>query len=430
MTVRALALLVPRSLRQHALATVVTACSVALGTGLVLAVFAIRDQTATAFTGGPLGFDGVLGARGSKTQLVLNSVFHLDTSPGNVPWALYQEIATDPGVAAAVPFVVGDNYRGFRIVGTTRGLFEDFEYHRERPLRLQPARRLIDGVVQDAAHVFAPDRREAVIGAEVARRTRLAPGDEFEPVHGLAAEGKERHGAYLVVGVLEPTYSPMDRVILIPIEGAFRMEGHVLRGDGKNYVPGAGARIPDAHKEVSAVLVKLKSPIAGFQLDERVNRLGKVATFAWPVGAAMAELWDKIGWVNQVLALVAVLVCVVAAAAILAALYNTMNERRREFAILRALGATRSTILAAVTGEAALVALLGTLGGYAVGAVIVATASGVVRAQTGVWLDVWQWHPITWWMPAAALAVGALAGLIPAVKAYRTDVATHLAPQT
>ena len=136
------------------------------------------------------------------------------------------------------------------------------------------------------------------------------------------------------------------------------------------------------------------------------------------------------GWVNQVLALVAVLVCVVAAAAILAALYNTMNERRREFAILRALGATRSTILAAVTGEAALVALLGTLGGYAVGAVIVATASGVVRAQTGVWLDVWQWHPITWWMPAAALAVGALAGLIPAVKAYRTDVATHLAPQT
>src|SRR5213592_17522 len=121
-------LIVRRSLRQHALSTLVTIASVALACGLVMSVFCVREQAHQAFTGGEVGFDAVLGARGSQLQLVLNSVFHLEASPGNISWAMFKEISSKPQVSLAIPYAVGDNYRGYRIVGTTPDLFTKFEY--------------------------------------------------------------------------------------------------------------------------------------------------------------------------------------------------------------------------------------------------------------------------------------------------------------
>ena len=124
----ALGLIVRRSLRQHALSTFITVMSTALASGLVMAVFAVSQQSRAAFAGGPVGFDAVLGARGSALQLVLNTVFHLETSPGNLPWSLYEEMKADGRVKLAIPYAVGDNYRGYRIVGTTEEIFTEFEY--------------------------------------------------------------------------------------------------------------------------------------------------------------------------------------------------------------------------------------------------------------------------------------------------------------
>jgi putative ABC transport system permease protein len=230
------------------------------------------------------------------------------------------------------------------------------------------------------------------------------------------------------VGVLEPTNSPSDRVIWIPIEGIFRMGGHVLRGTGEEYVAAAGEEIPDEHKEVSAVMLKFKTPQAGFALDQSINKQGKVATLAWPIGTVMAYLFDKIGWMDRVLALVAYLVVLVAAGSILASLYNTINERRREFAILRALGARRRTVFAVIVLEAAMIALAGALLGFAIYAVIFTTAAAIIRAQTGVLLEMLQFHPALLLTPLAVTLLGALTGLAPAAKAYRTDVAANLAP--
>ena len=179
---------------------------------------------------------------------------------------------------------------------------------------------------------------------------------------------------------------------------------------------------------MSAVLLKLRGPLAGFHFDERINKLGQVATLAWPIGHTMATLFAKIGWVNDVLALVAVLVCVVATFAILASIYNTMNERRREFAILRALGARRRTVFAAIVFEAATIALLGSLLGFAFYAAILGGASVVVRQQTGVVLDLVAFHPAHVLTPIGMILLGALAGLLPAFKAYSTDVAGNLVP--
>lgn len=411
-------LLIRKSLRQHALSTVVTALAIALASGLVMSVFAIQKQTRAAFTGGGAGYDAVLGARGSQLQLVLNTVFHLETSPGNIPWSLYQEIKKNPGVAAAIPYAVGDNYKGFRIVGTSDEIFTNPELRQANKFKLQSGYRFFD-----------PERKEAVIGSFVHEQTGLKLGDVFQPYHGLNYDEKMKHNDdYTVVGVLEPTNSPSDRVVWIPIEGIYRMSGHVLRGTGEIIAAKEGEVIPDEAKEVSAVMLKFKSPQTGFQLDQLINKQGKVATLAFPIGRTMAELFDKIGWLNRVLELVAYLVVVVAAGSILASIYNTINERRREFAILRALGAKSSTVFAAIVLESTVIAALGTIIGFLVYALILSLTAYIVRQQTGVVLDVFRPDWIYLFVPFLMIAVGAIAGLLPAFKAYRTDVAENLAP--
>lgn len=419
-TLGGILLMVRRSLRHHALSTAITCFSVALAAGLVMAVFAIKSQTYQAFTGGPIGFDAVLGARGSQLQLVLNTVFHLETSPGNIPWSLYTAMKKNPQVALAVPYAVGDNYQGFRIVGTSDEMFTKFEYQKGRKFEVEPG-----------GKVFDTNKKEAVIGSFVARKTGLRVGAVFNPYHGLIYSPKERHAEeYTVTGILKPTNSPSDRVVWIPIEGIFRMKGHVLRGTGKVFEAKPDEVIPDDAKEVSAVMLKLTSPLAGRKLDQTINRQGNAATLAWPIGTVMAELFDKIGWVNRILELVAWLVVLVAAASIVASLYNTISERRREFAILRALGARRRTVFSAIVMESAAVGAIGSVFGFLVYGVILGGTAMIVRSRTGVVLDVFQAHAILALAPILITALGAVAGILPAYKAYATDVASNLTPAT
>jgi putative ABC transport system permease protein len=393
-----------KSLRQHALSTSVTALCVALAGGLLMAVWSVEDQSQATFTGVNAGFDAVLGARGSKLQLVLNAIFHLESSPGNVLWSDYLEIRNNPNVELAIPLAVGDNYHGYRLVGTTSELFERAQY--------APSRRF---KVARGGRFFDPTLREAVVGSFTARKLGLKPGDIFHPYHGLIFDERNQHSeTYLVVGVLEPSNTPADRVIWIPLEGVQRMSGHD----------------PKSAEDISAVLVKLKggSALAGFQMDLMYNKQGNRLTFAWPIGQVMATLFDKLGWFDRVLLLVCYLVAVVAAASILASIYNSINERKREIAILRALGARRVTVVTAILLEAASISALGALSGFVIYAVIVTAVSQVIRGQTGIVLDPLKFEPVLLWAPAALVALGTLAGTVPAFKAYRTEVAEHLVP--
>ncbi len=410
--------IVLKSLRQHALSTFVTVLAIALASGLVLSVFAIQKQTYAAFTGGDIGFDAVLGARGSQLQLVLNTVFHLETSPGNIPYSMYLDIKKNPQVELAIPYAVGDNYLGFRIVGTSEEIFTKFEYRLGQKFQLEPGGKFFD-----------PGAKEAVIGSFAAKETGLKVGDIFQPYHGLIFDEKNRHNDdYRVVGILQPTNSPSDRVVWIPLEGIYRIQGHVLRGTGENFTAEENAEIPVEAKEVSAVMLKFSSMQAGMNLDQTVNKQGKAATLAFPIGRTMAELFDKLGWLNRVFELVAYLVVVVAAFSILASIYNSINERKREFAILRALGASRPTVFTVILLEAVTIAAIGTLIGFLVFAVIMSATAYLVREQTGVVLNVFRFDSMWIFTPVLMIAVGTLAGIIPAFKAYRTDVAENLSP--
>jgi putative ABC transport system permease protein len=206
------------------------------------------------------------------------------------------------------------------------------------------------------------------------------------------------------------------------------MSGHVLRGTGQIYRPKPDEAIPAEAREVSAVMLKFSNPAAGFTLDQEINKQGKVATLAWPVAQVMADLFERIGWVSRILTMVAYLVVVVAAGCVLASIYNTMNERRREFAILRALGARRGMVFSAIVLEATTITAIGAMVGFLVYGAILGAAFVIVREQTGVVLDAFRFDPALVWTPIGIIAIGALSGLVPAFKAYRTDVASNLTP--
>ena len=397
-----LPLIVYRSVRQHALSTVVTAGSIALACGLSMCVWMVKTQAQAAFTQTTTGFDAVLGARGSKLQLVLNAIFHLEASPGNLPYSDYETIKQHPAVKTAIPLAVGDNLRGYRLVGTLPELFEKAEYAPGKKFTLQPG-----------GKIFAAEENAAVVGSFAAEQLGLKVGAAFHPFHGLAFDEKNQHAeSYVVTGVLEPTNTPADRVIWIPLHGVQTMSGHD----------------PHSAGDISAVLVQLRSPSAGFMLDSMYNKQGNRLTFAYPVGTIVAELFNKIAWFDRVLAFVAYLVALVAAGSVLASIYNSMSARRRDLAILRALGARRRTIFGAVVAEAACIGALGAVAGFGVSFGLLAAVTKAIRDQTGVVLEISARHPVLWACPLAMIALCALGGMVPAWKAYRTPVAETLAP--
>jgi len=395
-----LPLIVAKSLRQHLLSTVVTALSLSLAGGLLMAVWVVKEQSNDAFTKQNAGFDAVLGARSAKLQLVLNAIFHLEASPGNLPWADFQEIAANPAVKLVLPIAVGDNYYGYRLVGTSTNLFA-VEHTPGQKYRLAQG------------EPFMPGYMEAVLGSFAAQQLKLKIGDKFHPYHGLNFDEKQKHEEqYVVTGILEPSNTPADRVIWIPLEGIQNMKGHD----------------PAAANDISAALVKLKSSAAGRGLELMYNKQGNRLTFAWPIAQIVSDLLGKIAWFDRILALVAWLVAVVATGSVLASIYNSMNERRRDIAILRALGARAHTIFCAVVLECAAIAALGMVAAFAMYLAITTVAAGVIRAETGVVIEPLAWQPVFVVVPVTIIGLSALAGIIPAAKAYRTNVAENLLP--
>ncbi len=393
--------LIYRSLRQHALSTLVTAGSIALAAGLLLTVWVVKTQSQSTFANTNSGYDAVLGARGSKLQLVLNAIFHLEASPGNLSAQDVEAVRRHPAIKAAIPLAVGDNYLGWRIVGTVPQYF-DVEYAAGKKYAVQTGGRL-----------FENGQREAVVGALVARKLGLKVGDTFQPYHGLSFDAAAKHEeTYTITGLLAPTGTPVDRVIWIPLAGVQTMAGHD----------------PRTVSDVSAVLIQLRAPSAGVMLDMMINKQGNKMTFAYPIGSIVADLFNKISWVDKVLTLVAWLVALVAAGSVLVSIYNSMSARQRDIAILRALGARRRTVFGAVVGEAAAIGLLGAALGFAAFAALAFGVTSMIQAQTGVVLEPFRWNPVFAWGPATLVALAMLGGLLPAWKAYRVPVAETIAP--
>ncbi|MEC7627617.1 MAG: ABC transporter permease [Verrucomicrobiota bacterium] len=400
---RTILFLAQKGFGQHAFSSLVASLTIALAAGLFLSTFKIKEEANKAFSNASGGFDAVLGARGSKLQLILNALFHLEASPGNLSWEQYETILKTPGVREAFPIAVGDNYLGYRLVGTLPNLFTD---HQWRPGE--------NYTVQKGGRIFTDSAKEALVGSMVARKLNLKIGDRFHPYHGLTYKEESKHSdIYVVVGLLEATGTPADRVIWIPIKGIQLMEGH------------------DASmaQSVSAVLLTLKGA-AGFSLDLKYNKQGDRATLAWPVASILGSFFNKLNWFEDVLSLVAYMVALIGSMIIFATLRSAMNERIREFAILRCLGASRRDVTFVVLAQSIMISFLGALGSLLFSFVIHSITARLIREQTGVVMEGIAIDQATITTFFALLLIGLLSGLLPALQAYRVNLSENLKPRT
>jgi putative ABC transport system permease protein len=420
-----------RSIQQRALASVLTAVSMALGVALVVAVLVIHGVVSQSFRrNAGLDYNLVVGAKGGALQLVLNTVYHLSSPIENIPYSYYQEFVRDGGrfkpyVALAVPVCMGDYFQNFRVIGTTPDLFDKLGY------------------TYGEKYQFAQGRNfrhenffEAVVGSAVARSAGLKLHDKIQVSHG-ASDGHQHDDEFTVVGILAPTGTPNDRAVFVNMEGFYLLDNHALPpapGDSPpahDHPPGehythAHQPLPESQREVTALLVRSKSDLLIGSLQKMINK-DKTAQVVQPIKEIYRLLHTFVQPVQIVLLVLTVLVVVVSGVGILVSIYNSMNDRRHEIAVLRALGARRRTVLAVVLCESILLAVLGGLGGWLLGHLAIAAAQDPILAQTGV--SVGLLHFVVWeWVIIPCLVVlASLAGLVPALVAYRTDVASALA---
>ena len=393
MTILAVAL---KYLRGRLVASTLTAVSIALGVSLVIASVLLARGIKDGFIAGVTDYNLVIGAKGSPTQLVLGVIFRMDLATPNIEYTIYQNLQQDPRVETAAPIGVGDAYRGFRYVATNGAYFAAFPWRR-KTFALAAGKFFAEDPPSEPAY-------EAVLGAEAARSTGLQIGDRFY-------EGEEMADYPLtVVGILRPTHSADDRAIFFSLPSYWGMN-EVARGM--------------AVKPLTAVLIRPKRMSDLPSLNRELNVAPD--TQAVLPSAVLLTIFNMMAVAENVLKMILAIVGVIVLLYVFVAMYSATMERRREIATMRALGARRATVFGIVLAESAALSTVGGVGGILAGHAI-AYLAGSLLGQSGLAINPLLFNVFE---PAVLLGVmllGTLAGLLPALLAYRTEVVENLAP--
>jgi putative ABC transport system permease protein len=402
-----------------------TILAITLSVAMLLGVERMRTAARESFSLSVSGTDLIVGARTSPVQLMLYSVFRLGEATNNMRWSSYQEVARMPQVAWAVPIALGDSHRGFAVLGTQREYFDRFRYGWGRPLEVREGRPFsgtLDGVF------------EAVLGSEVAQALGYTLDQRITLSHGSGAELLPEHKdkPFRIVGILAPTGTPVDRTVHISLQAI-----QAVHLDWQAGVPLPGFSIPPelvrkfdlTPREVTAVLVGLHNRAAVFRVQRDVNAFAAEPLVAVMPGVALDQLWDVVRIAERAMLAVTAMVVLVGLAGLVAVLLASLNERRRELAILRSVGAGPWQIGALVVLETLFATAVGTL----LGALCVAAASllggGWLQSAYGLTIPV---HPVSageWQILGGVLAASLLAGTLPAWRAARISLADGLSPR-
>ncbi|MCK6428014.1 MAG: FtsX-like permease family protein [Burkholderiaceae bacterium] len=382
------------------LQTVLSLVLLALGVATLVFVLLAQTQLARQVTRDAQGIDLVVGAKGSPLQLILAAVYHVDVPTGNVPLAAVDKLRANRYVAQAIPLALGDNHRGFRIVGSEPALIEHY------------GGRLVAGALWR-------DRMQAVLGATVARETGLAVGARFFGTHGLATGGAVHEDAeYRVAGVLAPTGTVLDRLILTDLKSVwFVHEGEANDPEER--------KVLEAEREVTALLVRYATPLAAALLPRQVN--AEPALMAAVPANELARLFAVVGAGVDTMRAFGSILMGAALFALFVALMNALEERRYDLAIMRLLGASRAQVAALLLVEAWLLAAAALAAGFALGLFAVQVVGAWLAQARSFGLTPFAWTPELALVVAAALATATIAALVPAWRASRMDVHATLA---
>ena len=351
-----------QSLRNRALTAGLTILAIAFSVMLLLGVEKVRTGARQSFADTISGTDIIVGARSGSIQLLLYSVFRIGNATNNVTWQSFDDIAKRPDVSWMVPLSLGDSHHGFRVLGTTPGYFEHYKYRQGQTLTFASGKPFSD--------LF-----DAVLGAEVAAALGYKVGSPIVVAHGLGSVSFVEHDdkPFRVSGILAKTGTPVDRTVHVSLEAieAIHVDWQSGARNPNETVSADDVRKMDLHpKAVTAALVGLKSKLAAFTLQRAINDYRAEPLTAILPGAALQELWGLVGTAETALAVISAMVVLTALLGMVTMILTTLNERRREMAILRSVGATPSTILSLMTAEAGVL----TAAGVALGVILLYAA--------------------------------------------------------
>lgn len=435
-----------KSIRQRKLASLLTALSVALGVMLMVVVLVISGAVSDAFNQKSIAYHLIVGpSRGSDLQLVLSAVFRIQPPSENLPYMYYQQLQEDRRVVSAVPMAFGDvTEKGhFPLVGTTDEYFQN-DYTPGKKFRIRGKR--INGYF------------DAIIGSEVARRNNWKEGSQFTIQHGGAESDHVHDEKFTVVAVIQQTGTPNDRTVFLNINGFYAIAGHgtplneVEDRMRKFYasdpdrlkialdqiaetqaeiamVEAAGGHhhheTPDAAKEVTAILVRTRSDVDAFNLISELQE-GYQAMAVNPIRPIRKLMTNVLGNVEKGLVVLTAMIILVSGISICVSIYNSMSDRRREIGIMRALGARRGSVFGIVLLESIVLCVGGGVIGWLLGHGLAVAAGPYVSARTGLLLNPWAIDWVEFVLFPVLLLLAALVGFLPAMTAYRTDVADAL----
>lgn len=400
-----------KSLKNRAFVTALTVVSIALSVALLLTVERAKRAAEEGFTQTISKTDLIVGARSGPLQLILYTVFNMGNATHNISYETYEKVRANPAIEWTIPYSLGDGHRGFRVVGTTEDFFRHYHYRGDRKVAMAQGKEF-------------SDLWDVVIGAEVARKLKYNIGDRVVIAHGVTkGEGILQHDdrPFVVSGIMEATGTPLDRAVYISLQGMEAL--HIDWTDGA--APTLDKTIPrdQLTKEtlkvhsITAFFVGAKSRIETLKLQREINTYSEEPLLAIIPGATLSELWNGLSYVEGVLRMISWMVVVVGFMAMLIALTTTLNERRREMSILRAVGAKSHQILGLLVFESTLLTLVGIAAGAVLSSGVIAVLRPWIESEFGLYLV----GPIFTRKELVYLAItligGIAIGLIPALRA-------------
>ncbi len=477
-----------RNFCHRSLSSILTTLSLALGVGLVVVVLSVYGVISEAFDrNASVGYNLVIGPpKGSALQLVLNSVYYLSQPAENLPFTEYMEFFDKeqrgamverfggnpelaerggryaPYVAGgyAIPLALGDYFGEFRVVGTTPEFFEKLRHgpNVDQPFEFSQGRALQE-------HSNEHGYFEAVVGSRVATDMKVGIGDKIFPTHGDPS-GHGHELGFTIVGVMRPTGTPNDRAAFVNLEGFYLMDGHAkpIEEDEESEDGGSGSGAessqtetdtaaadsesadssseapqsqPEAagpgkfrllsipEREVTSILVRNGNIMFAPAMQNTINERFRSQAAA-PIGEINKLMNAIVGPLLKALLAITLITCVVAAVGILVAIYNSMNDRRRDIAVMRALGARRETVTMIIIFESFLIAVIGAITGWVLAHAAIVLYSSQIEAQTGVQIGFFTTSNYEWIVFPLVLVLALMAALLPAWSAYRTDVGSNL----
>lgn len=406
------------SLANRRYTAILTLATIAISVTLLLAVERVQQEARKSFASTISGTDLIVGGRTGAVQLLLYSVFRIGDATNNIRWESYQQILQQPSVSWAVPISLGDSHRGWRVVGTTPGFFEHYRYGEKRELRFA------EGKVFD-------DLYDVVLGAEVARALGYRLGQEVVVAHGTGRVSFVNHTdkPFRVVGILARTGTPVDRALYVSLEAIEAIHVDFVSGvqlPGRKISADQAREMDLTPKQITAVYLGLKTPVAAFALQRTINEYRGEPLMAILPGATLQQLWSLVGVAENALTIVAAFVVVAGLLGMLSTMLSGLALRRREMAILRSVGARPHQVLALLVLESGVLTLLGILVGVALLYLGIAVSAPWVETRYGIALGLGPLSMDSLKLLASVWVAGLTVGLWPGIKAYRDALADGL----